>query len=97
MRSPTIPSISTIRLLSLCLLGVISRPSYAQTQVETGKVERGPTGNTAVRLPLRLGAQRGDTAATCDAPVGDDVTQPRNVPTLLSDGTEKNRTGCAVT
>jgi hypothetical protein len=51
MRSPTIPSISTIRLLSLCLLGVISRPSYAQTQVETGKVERGPTGNTAVRLP----------------------------------------------
>ncbi len=33
------------------------------------------------------GAQ-GDTAATCDAPVEDDVTQPRNVPTLLSASVE---------
>jgi hypothetical protein len=39
---------------------------------------------------LRPGVQRGDTAATCDAPVEDDVTRPRNVPTLLSD--ERRRT-----
>ncbi len=37
---------------------------------------------------LRPGAQRGDTAATCDARVEDDITQPRNVPTLLSGGGE---------
>ncbi len=32
---------------------------------------------------LRLGTQRGDTAATCDATVGTLLTLPRNVPALL--------------
>jgi hypothetical protein len=39
---------------------------------------------------LRPSAQRGDTAAACDVPAEDDVTQPRNVPTLLSDGRRRN-------
>jgi hypothetical protein len=32
---------------------------------------------------LRLGAEKGDTAATCDAPVEADRTQTRNVPLFL--------------
>jgi hypothetical protein len=32
---------------------------------------------------LRLGTQRGDTAAKCDSLLVDAVTQPRNVSTLL--------------